>query len=77
MLPWSPPSSRGTRQSRRRAPVESCQASQGHSSALAVGTNYGLILQLAAGSGSYLLALILLRGIPPDVRLFFHTPTFI
>ncbi|MEJ7699179.1 MAG: hypothetical protein WKF71_05975 [Pyrinomonadaceae bacterium] len=30
-----------------------------------------MILQLAAGGGSYLLALILLRGIPPDVRLFF------
>jgi hypothetical protein len=44
---------------------------------LLLGTNYGLILQLAAGGGSYLLALILLRGIPPDVRLFFHTPTFI
>ncbi len=38
---------------------------------LLLGTNHGLILQLAAGSGSYLLALILLRGIPPDVRLFF------
>ena len=43
---------------------------------LLLGTNHGLILQLAAGGGSYLLALILLRGIPPDVRLFFHTPTF-
>ncbi len=43
---------------------------------LPLGTNYGLILQIAAGSGSYLLALILLRGIPPDVRLFFRTPAF-
>ncbi|HEV8159388.1 MAG TPA: polysaccharide biosynthesis C-terminal domain-containing protein [Pyrinomonadaceae bacterium] len=43
---------------------------------LLLGTDHGLILQLAAGGGSYLLALILLRGIPPDVRLFFHTPTF-
>jgi len=38
---------------------------------LLLGTDHGLILQLAAGGGSYLLALILLRGIPPDVRLFF------
>ncbi len=44
---------------------------------LLLGTNYGLIPQLAAGGGSYLLALILMRGIPPDVRLFFHTPAFI
>ncbi len=41
---------------------------------LLLGANHGLILQLAAGGGSYLLALILLRGIPPDVRLFFSHP---
>ena len=39
---------------------------------LMLGTNYGLILQLVVGGGSYLLALILVRGIPPDARLFFH-----
>ncbi len=43
---------------------------------LLLGTNYGLILQLAAGGSSYLLALILLGGIPADARLFFRKPAF-
>ncbi len=44
---------------------------------LSLRTNHGLILQLAVGAVSYLLALILLRGIPPEVRPFFKTPAFI
>ena len=43
---------------------------------LLLGTNHGLILQLFAGGCSYLLALIVLRGIPPDARFFFQIPAF-
>jgi O-antigen/teichoic acid export membrane protein len=42
-----------------------------------LGANIGLIWQIVAGAVSYLLALILLDGIPPDARPFFHMPALV
>ncbi|MEO6655362.1 MAG: flippase [Pyrinomonadaceae bacterium] len=41
-----------------------------------LGMEHGLIPQLVAGGGSYLLALAIVRGIPPDIRYFFQKRAF-